>query len=59
LRFGIGKDFPRGGQIDYVLGKFPKEEREQLPERLKMAGDAIKAVCLAGLGRAMNEYNNK
>lgn len=59
LRFGVGNDFPRGGQIDYVLGRFPAEERALLPERLKVASDAVKAFCLSGPGFAMTKYNNK
>lgn len=59
LRFGIGGDFPRGAQIDYVLGKFPPEERKLLPERLEKAGEAIKAYCLSGLEFAMTHFNGK
>jgi len=59
LRFGIGNDFPRGGQIDYVLGKFPAEELTQMDERLKVAADAVKAFALSGLQFAMNHYNGK
>lgn len=59
LRFGIGNDFPRGGQIDYVLGRFPADQAEQLPERLTVAVDAVKAFCLSGLAFAMNHFNNK
>lgn len=58
LRFGIGNDFQRGAQIDFVLGSFAPEERQLLPERLKMAADAVKAFCLSGIGFAMNHYNN-
>lgn len=57
LRFGIGNGFPRGGQIDFVLGKFPPEEREKMPEVLKKAADAVKAFCLSGVDFAMNHYN--
>ena len=57
LRFGIGNGFPRGSQIDYVLGKFPPEEMEKMPEVLKKACDAIKAFCLSGPDFAMNHYN--
>lgn len=57
LRFGIGNGFPRGGQIDYVLGKFPPEEMEKMPEVLKKTGDTIKAFCLSGPDFAMNHYN--
>lgn len=59
LRFGIGNEFPRGGQIDFVLGKFPAEEQAQLPERLGVAADAVKAFALSGLSFAMTQYNNK
>lgn len=59
LRFGIGNNFPRGGQIDYVLGRFPIEEQKLLPERLKQATEAIKAFCLSGLQFAMNHFNGK
>lgn len=59
LRFGIGNDFPRGCQIDYVLGEFPEEERKLLPERIEVAGEAIKAFALSGLSFAMTHYNNK
>ena len=59
LRFGIGSDFPEGTQVDYVLGPLTREEREQLPERVGKAVDAIKAFCLSGISFAMTNYNNK
>jgi PTH1 family peptidyl-tRNA hydrolase len=59
LRFGIGNDFPRGCQIDYVLGDFTLDERQSLPTRIDIAIDAIKTYCLAGISTAMNTYNNK
>ena len=59
LRFGIGNDFPRGMQIDYVLSHPTPEQLAALPERAKVAGDAIKAFCLSGLDFAMTNYNNK
>ncbi len=59
LRFGVGNDFPRGAQVDYVLGTFPPEERKALPERIAVAGDAIKEFVLAGMGNAMCKFNNK
>lgn len=58
LRFGVGNGFPRGGQIDYVLGKFPPGEMAKMPEVLKHAADAVKAFCLSGPDFAMNHYNN-
>ena len=57
LKFGVGNDFPKGGQIDFVLGKFPPEEQKQLPEKLKKASEAVKAFCLSGAAFAMTHYN--
>ena len=57
LRFGIGNDFPRGTQIDYVLGRFTPEQEKLLPEYIKTACDAIRSFVLEGIGRAMNRYN--
>ena len=59
LRFGIGNDFPRGGQIDYVLSSFTEEEYKLMPERLKTAGEIIQSFCLAGLDITMNQFNHK
>ena len=59
LRFGIGGDFPRGTQIDYVLGEFPAEQMLALPPRIEVACDAIRETVLAGLQSAMTKYNNK
>ena len=59
LRFGIGNEFPKGAQIEYVLGNFTEEQEKLMPERLKVAVDAIKAFCLSGLTFAMNNYSNK
>ena len=59
LRFGIGSDFPKGMQIDYVLGYPTEEELQILPERAEVAIEAIKAFCLSGLSFAMTNFNNK
>ena len=59
LRFGIGNDFPRGCQIDYVLGRFNAQERQALAERVAVAVDAIKTEVLSGLQTAMCDFNNK
>lgn len=59
LRFGIGNDFPRGTQIDYVLGRFTPEQQKELPARVEVAVDAIKEYVLAGPQNAMCKYNNK
>ncbi len=59
LRFGIGNDFARGAQVDYVLDEFSDEEKEVLPERLKTAVDIVRSFCLAGVDVTMNQYNNR
>lgn len=59
LRFGIGNNFPKGRQIDYVLGHFSEEEQKLLPERIATAGEIVKSFCLAGLNITMNQFNNK
>lgn len=58
LRFGIGNDFPRGTQIDFVLGPFSAEQEKELPERLGVACEAIRCFVLEGINRAMNKFNN-
>ncbi len=59
LRFGIGSDFYKGQQVDYVLGTFPPEEESLIPERTKETSAAIKTFCLAGIQMAMNQLNRK
>ena len=59
IRFGVGGDFPRGHQVDYVLGEFSDDERKAMPERLKLFGDAILAFSTIGADRTMNSYNGK
>ncbi len=59
LRFGIGSDFPRGRQVDYVLEEFSDEEKMLLPERVETAGEMVRSFCLAGINETMNLYNNK
>jgi len=57
LRFGVGSDFPKGKQIDYVLGSWSEEEESALKERLERACAMIRSFILAGPGITMNEYN--
>lgn len=59
LRFGIGSEFNKGYQVNYVLGKWSDEERKTLIERVKIAADAVKAFAFIGLSRCMNEFNTK
>lgn len=59
LKFGIGNDYPRGGQIDFVLGRFSPEDERLVDERVPVACEAIKAYALSGMPFAMNHYNGK
>lgn len=59
LRFGIGNDFPRGGQVDYVLSNFSTEEVSTMPERIDKATEMIKSFALSGVQFTMNHFNKK
>ena len=59
LRVGIGNDFPRGSQVDYVLGCFTDEERETLQPSIDTAGEIIKSFVLAGVNITMNQFNKR
>lgn len=59
LRFGIGSEFPKGGQVDYVLDDFSDEEEKSLAPKLDVCEEIIKSFCLAGIQNTMNQYNNK
>lgn len=59
LRFGLGDNYPRGCQIDFVLGEFTPEEKTELPARIEVACEAIKEFVLAGIQNAMCKFNNK
>ena len=59
LRFGVGGEFARGHQVDYVLGDFSDEEQKTMPERLKLFGDAVLSFVSIGPDRTMNTFNGK
>jgi len=59
LRFGIGAEFSKGRQVDYVLGEWDREEEEQLPERFDLAVQMIHSFMFAGLNRTMNDFNKR
>jgi len=59
LRFGIGNDFSKGRQVEYVLGKWTKEQSEALPERAERCAEIIQSFCLAGMQLTMTQFNNK
>ena len=58
LRFGVGSDFHKGQQIDYVLGMFPQDEINQLPERMDKAAEMVLGFCTVGIQRTMSQYND-
>jgi PTH1 family peptidyl-tRNA hydrolase len=59
MRFGIGSEEKRFNQVDYVLGEFTPDEQKLLPERVKIATEAILSFPLIGIGRTMTLYNKR
>ena len=57
MRMGIGNEYAKGRQVDYVLGRFSKEQFDELPFIMDHVGDAILSFCTEGLANAMNKYN--
>ena len=57
LRFGIGNDFPRGRQVDYVLSPFTDEELTRMQACVDRAVEIVRSFCLEGVDVAMNRYN--
>mgnify|MGYP002852898641 FL=1 len=57
LRMGIGNDFPRGMQIDWVLGRYSEEELSLLQPSIDIAVEIIRSFVLAGIDITMNQYN--
>ncbi len=59
LRFGIGDDFPKGFQIDHVLGQWSREEEEVINQKLVTCADIIKSFVTIGVERTMTQFNNQ
>lgn len=57
LRFGIGKDFPRGFQAEYVLGRFSSEELKVIEPIIEKCATIIALFVTSGLQYAMNQFN--
>lgn len=57
LRIGIGDEFPKGRQIDWVLGKFSEDELAELSPKIDKAIEMIFSFCTLGITRTMNLYN--
>jgi peptidyl-tRNA hydrolase, PTH1 family len=59
LRFGIGNNYPKGLQAEYVLGKWKKEEEPLVKMKMELAVEAIEIFVSQGIAAAMNQVNNK
>lgn len=59
LRFGIGNDFIKGCQVDYVISQWSFEEKKVLKERLNISSEAIFCFAFSGISQAMNLFNGK
>lgn len=59
LRFGIGSDFSKGRQIEYVLGKWTAEQAAALSEKADRCNEIIRSFCFAGLELTMTQFNGK
>lgn len=59
LRFGVGDEFKKGRQVDYVLGDWNEEELNTLPERIEKSTKAITSFALSGINDTMSTFNGK
>ncbi|WP_334056159.1 aminoacyl-tRNA hydrolase [Polaribacter sp. P097] len=59
FRFGVGANYSKGRQVDYVLGEWNKEETSLLIERLPLSAKVVTSFGTDGLANTMNNYNNK
>ena len=57
LRFGVGNDFQKGRQAEYVLGNWNNDEQEHLQDRIKISLNIIKSFVSVGLPMTMTEFN--
>jgi PTH1 family peptidyl-tRNA hydrolase len=58
LRFGIGNNYPKGMQVDFVLGRWTKEELPIVNAKIEKCVEAVESFAFIGLERTMNEINN-
>ena len=59
FRFGVGSDYRKGGQVDFVLGTWSNEEESALIERIPTSIKAVESFVNAGLANTMNTFNGK
>src|SRR6476661_9604704 len=57
LRFGVGNNYPKGTQVDFVLGKWGKEEEPVVQKKIEASVEAIETFATAGINTSMNKYN--
>lgn len=57
FRFGVGADFGKGRQVEYVLGTWNEEENSKLKTRLEKSVEIIESFVLSGVARTMNQFN--
>ena len=59
LRMGVGSNFGRGHQVDYVLGGFDADEAAAVEQAVTTACEAVRCFVTQGIDRTMNSYNSK
>jgi PTH1 family peptidyl-tRNA hydrolase len=59
LRIGVGNNFSRGKQIDYVLGEWTEKECLILDQKMKTINEMVLSFCFSGIENTMNSFNNK
>lgn len=57
LRFGVGSDFPKGKQVDYVLGRWERSELPLVKEKILTSVEMIESFAFRGIQQTMNQYN--
>jgi len=57
MRIGIGQDFPKGRQVEYVLGQWPDDQKELVNDAVQRACNAIESFVMAGLPETMTAFN--
>ena len=59
IRMGIGNDYPKGHQVEFVLGEWTSEEKDALKPRIELSVDMVKSFVLAGSQITMNQFNKR
>ena len=57
FRFGVGSEFSKGNQVNYVLSPWEEEEEKAMKERMERSGELVTSFALAGAKRTMNQFN--